>query len=60
LPKADQAIFNQLFGCAKLQIQAGVMVSPAWPFQRIVMAVLLEHEQKLGDGDEDWGTQRGD
>ena len=27
LPKEDQAIFDRLFDCAKLHIQAGVMVS---------------------------------
>ena len=42
LPKADQAIFDRLFDGAKLHIQAGVMVSRPWPFETIVMAVLLE------------------
>jgi hypothetical protein len=46
LPKADQAIFDRLFDCAKLHIQAGVMVSRPWPFETIVMAILLE-QQKL-------------
>jgi hypothetical protein len=27
LPKEDQAILNRLFDCAKLHIQAGVMVA---------------------------------
>jgi hypothetical protein len=27
LPKADQALFDRLFDCAKLHVQAGVMVS---------------------------------
>jgi hypothetical protein len=47
LPKADQAIFDRLFDCAKLHIQAGVMVSRPWPFETIVMAVLLEHQKRL-------------
>jgi hypothetical protein len=46
LPKANQAIFDRLFDCAKLHIQAGVMVSRPWPFETIVMAILLE-QQKL-------------
>jgi hypothetical protein len=46
LPKEDQAIFDRLFDCAKLHIQAGVMVSRPWPFETIVMAILLE-QQKL-------------
>jgi hypothetical protein len=46
LPKPDQALFDRLFDCAKLHIQAGVMVSRPWPFETIVMAILLE-QQKL-------------
>jgi hypothetical protein len=46
LPKADQALFDRLFDCAKLHIQAGVMVARPWPFETIVMAILLE-QQKL-------------
>ena len=47
LPKEDQAIFDRLFDCAKLHIQAGVMVSRPWPFETIVMAVLLEQEKLI-------------
>ena len=47
LPKADQAIFDRLFDCAKLHIQARVMVSRPWPFESIVMAVLLEQEKQI-------------
>ena len=47
LPKADQSIFDRLFDCAKLHIQAGVMVSRPWPFETIVMAVLLEQHKQL-------------
>jgi len=47
LPKADQAIFDRLFDCAKLHIQAGVMVARPWAFETIVMAVLLEHEKRV-------------
>ena len=47
LPKADQAAFDRLFDCAKLHIQAGVMVSRPWPFETIVMAVLLEQEKRI-------------
>jgi hypothetical protein len=28
-------------------VQAGVMVSRAWPFETIVMAVLLEQEKRI-------------
>jgi hypothetical protein len=47
LPKADQVIFDKLFDCAKLHVQAGVMVSRPWPFETIVMAVLLEQEKMV-------------
>jgi hypothetical protein len=47
LPKEDQAAFDRLFDCAKLHVQAGVMVSHPWPFETIVMAVLLEHEKRI-------------
>ena len=47
LPKEDQAIFDRLFDCAKLHIQAGVMVSRPWPFETIVMAILLEQHKQL-------------
>jgi hypothetical protein len=33
LLQADQAAFDRLFDCAKLHIQAGVMVSRPWPFE---------------------------
>jgi hypothetical protein len=47
LPKADQPIFDRLFDCAKLHIQAGVMMSHPWPFDTIVMAILLEQHKQL-------------
>ena len=47
LPKADQAIFDRLFDCAKLHIQAGVMVSRPWPFETIVMAIVLEQQKQV-------------
>jgi len=47
LPNADQAAFDRLFDCAKRHIQAGVMVSRPWPFETMVMAVLLEYQQRI-------------
>ena len=46
LRKEDQVIFNRLFDCAKLHIQAGVRVSRPWPFETIVTAIVMK-EQKL-------------
>jgi hypothetical protein len=47
LPKPDQALFDRLFDCAKLHIQAGVMVARPWPFETIVMAIFLEQQKQL-------------
>jgi hypothetical protein len=47
LPKADQALFDRLFDCAKFHIQAGVMVARPWPFETIVMAIVLEQQKQV-------------
>jgi hypothetical protein len=47
LPKEDQVLFDRLFDCAKLHIQAGVMVARPWPFETIVMAIFLEQQKQL-------------
>jgi hypothetical protein len=47
LPKADQVLFDRLFDCAKMHIQAGVMVARPWAFETIAMAVFLEQQKKL-------------
>jgi hypothetical protein len=47
LPKEDQTAFDRMFDCAKLHIQAGVMISRPWPFETIVMAMLLEHQKRI-------------
>jgi hypothetical protein len=47
LPKADQALFDRIFDCAKLHIQAGVMVARPWAFETIVMAIVLEQQKQV-------------
>ena len=47
LSKEDQAAFDRLFDCAKLHVQVGVMISRPWPFETIVMAVVLEHQRRI-------------
>jgi hypothetical protein len=47
LPKADQALFDRLFDCAKLHIQASLMVSRPWPFETIIMAIVLEQQKQM-------------
>ena len=45
--RKDQAILDRLFDGAKLHIQAGVMVSRPWPFETIIMAIVLEQHKRL-------------
>jgi hypothetical protein len=47
LAEANQAIFDRLFDCTKLHIQAVVMVARPWPFETIVIAVLLEQQKQV-------------
>jgi hypothetical protein len=47
LPKADQAPLDGLFDGAKLPIYAGVMVSRSWPFETMIMAIVLEHQKQV-------------
>jgi hypothetical protein len=47
LPKANRSIFNRLLDCPKLHVQAGVMVSRPWPFETVVMAILLEQHTQV-------------
>jgi hypothetical protein len=47
LAKEDQRLFDRLFDDAKLQVQAGVMVSRPWAFETIVMAMLVEQEKRI-------------
>ena len=46
-PRADQSIFDRPFDGAKLHIQAGVMVARPWPFETIMMAIVLEHQKEM-------------
>jgi hypothetical protein len=47
LPKGDQMIFDRLFDCAKLHVQAGVCQSRPLALETTVMAVLLECEKQI-------------
>ena len=47
LRKADQTVFDRLFDCAKLHVQAGAYLSRPWPFEVVAMAILLEHHKLL-------------
>jgi hypothetical protein len=47
LAEADQALVDRLLDCATLHIQVGVMVAHPWPFETLVMAVLLEQQKQV-------------
>ncbi len=47
LRKEDQEFLDRLFGEARLHVQAGVYASRPWPFETILVSILLEHEKAL-------------
>jgi len=47
LRKEDQQFFDRLFEEARLHVQAGVYASRPWPFETILVSILLEHEKAL-------------
>ena len=49
LRKEDQEFLDRLFEEARLHVQAGVYASRPWPFETILISVLLEHEKALAE-----------
>jgi hypothetical protein len=47
LRREDQQFLDRLFEEARLHVQAGVYASRAWPFETILVSILLEHEKAL-------------
>jgi hypothetical protein len=47
LRKEDQQFLDRLFQEARLHVQAGVYASRPWPFETILVSILLEHEKAL-------------
>jgi hypothetical protein len=47
LRKEDQQFLDRLFEKASLHVQAGVNASRPWPFETILISILLEHEKAL-------------
>ena len=47
LRKEDQQFFDHLFEKARLHVQAGVYASRPWPFETILISILIEHEKAL-------------
>jgi hypothetical protein len=49
LRKEDQQFLDRLFEKAMLHVEAGVSVSRPWPFETILISMLLEHEKALAE-----------
>jgi hypothetical protein len=47
LRREDQQFLDRLFEEARLHVQAGVYASRPWPFETILISILLEHEKIL-------------
>ena len=47
LRKEDQQFLDALFEKARLHVEAGVSASRPWPFETILISILLEHEKAL-------------
>ena len=47
LRKEDQQFLDRLFEEARLHVQAGVYASRPWPFETILVSILIEHEKVL-------------
>jgi hypothetical protein len=49
LRKEDQHFLDGLFEKARLHAEAGFSVSRPWPFETILISILLEHEKALAE-----------
>jgi hypothetical protein len=47
LRKEDQQFLDRIFEAARLHVQAGVYASRPWPFETILISILIEHEKAL-------------
>jgi hypothetical protein len=49
LRKEDQQFLDRLFDKAMLHAEAGGLASRPWPFETILISILLEHEKALAE-----------
>jgi len=47
LRKEDQEVLDQLFEKARLHVEAGGSASRPWPFETILISMLLEQEKAM-------------
>ncbi len=45
----DQRFLDRLFEKAMLHVEAGGLASRPWPFETILISILLEHEKTLAE-----------
>ena len=45
--REDQQVLDQLFEKARLHVEAGANASTMWPFETILISMLLEQEKEL-------------
>jgi hypothetical protein len=49
LRKEDQQVFDQLFEKARLHVEAGGNAARPWPFETILISMLLEQEKEMDE-----------
>ncbi len=49
LRKEDQEVFDSLFEKAKLHVEAGSKASRPWPFDIILISILVEQEKEMDE-----------
>jgi len=49
LRREDQLVLDQLFEKARLHVEAGSESLRPWPFETILISILLEHEKALAE-----------
>jgi hypothetical protein len=47
LSQEDQAAFDRMLACATQQLQTEVQLGRPWRLEAVMMAVLMDHEQRL-------------
>jgi len=47
LRKEDQYVFDRLFEKARLHVEAGSKASRPWPFETILISILVEQEKEM-------------
>jgi hypothetical protein len=49
LRKGDQQVFDSLFDKARLHVEAGSNAARPWPFETILISMLLEQEKEMDE-----------